>query len=409
MLGVVVLAGCTGSSSHAPTAPTVAAARSVLAGHAAAVLAHDRAHFLAALDPSAPARAYRAAQAAELTNLAGVPLSHWSYGVVGPVQDATAVHAAAARYEAPALLLHVTLRYALAGVDAVPTGHAQYLTFVAREGHTYLAGDDALAARGSVSWVGPWHYGPLTAARGRAALVLGPPAAAPLLRRLAAETDAAVAAVSQVWTAAWSRRVAVLVPASVAEFRALTGSAPADVSAVALTDGIDPGSGRAYGQRLVLDPAHLDALTPTGRGIVLRHEVTHLATAADTADIAPRWLAEGFAEYVGNRTSGQSVPVAAGELRDAVRHGAVPTALPDDGAFAGAGAALARTYEQSWLACRLIAQQAGVAGLVRFYRAVGTALAPRAEALADAFRSVLHESEGVFTGRWRSYLKTELS
>lgn len=28
---------------------------------------------------------------------------------------------------------------------------------------------------------------------------------------------------------------------------------------------------------------------------MLRHDITHLAAAADTADITPRWLVEGFA------------------------------------------------------------------------------------------------------------------
>ena len=47
-------------------------------------------------------------------------------------------------------------------------------------------------------------------------------------------------------------------------------------------------------------------LTAVGEQIVLRHEITHLATAADTADITPRWLVEGFAEYVANLGTGQT-------------------------------------------------------------------------------------------------------
>jgi hypothetical protein len=45
---------------------------------------------------------------------------------------------------------------------------------------------------------------------------------------------------------------------------------------------------------------------------------------------------------------------------------------------------------------------------VRFYRAVGTALAPRAEALAAAFRSVLHENQRAFENQWRAYLRAQL-
>jgi hypothetical protein len=311
------------------------------------------------------------------------------------------------------LLLHVTVEYELRGADSSPDRHDQYLTFVNRGGHTVLAGGNALAAQGTASWVPPWHYGPLIAARGSTSLVLGPPADRASLPRLAAELDDAVTAVSAVWGADWSRRVTALIATDSAEFRSLGGvprggSAP-DVSAFAVTGGVDAGTGRPYGQRLILDPTQLARLTRIGRGIVLRHEVTHLATAADTADITPRWLVEGFAEYVGNLGTGQPVPVAATELRAAIAAGRVPATLPTDTDFTAGGAPLARAYESSWLACRLIARRAGQAGLVRFYRRVGTALAPQAQALASAFRQVLHENEGAFRKQWRSYLKDLLT
>ncbi len=84
-----------------------------------------------------------------------------------------------------------------------------------------------------------------------------------------------------------------------------------ETSAAAVTDGIDSGTGRPYGQRLVLDPTPLAALSTVGERIVLTHEITHLATAAATADITPRWLVEGFAEYVANLHTGQPVATAA--------------------------------------------------------------------------------------------------
>jgi hypothetical protein len=138
------------------------------------------------------------------------------------------------------------------------------------------------------------------------------------------------------------------------------------------------------------------------------HEITHLASAAVTADITPRWLAEGLAEYVANLHTGQSVATAAAELRAQIAKGRLPTTLPSDAAFGASGSVLAAQYEQAWLACRLIATRAGQSGLLRFYRAVGTALAPRAEAVASAFRSVLHETQSAFVGQWRAYLRAQL-
>jgi hypothetical protein len=405
---MVLAAGCT-SAGQPAAGPDVARARAVLAAQAQAIRGHDRAALVATIDPSAAARAFRRKQRAALSNLAAVPLAGWRYGVVGPIHDGAAIRAARARYGAPVLLLHVRLEYRLGGVDTVPDSHDLYDVFTERDGRTYLAGDDALAATGSPSWVAPWQYGPLAIARGRSSLVLGPPADRPRLPGLARAVDAAIGAVSTVWGRGWSRRVAVLIPASAAEFSALTGSGVVDVSAAAVTGGIDAASGRPYGQRLVLNPGQLDRLSDVGEGIVLRHEVTHLASAADTSDITPRWLAEGVAEYVANLGTGQPVRVAAGELAAAVAAGSVPTALPGEDAFAGSGAALARAYESAWLACRLIAARVGAAGLVRFYRAVGTALEPAGPALADAFRTVLRESEASFTGQWRRYLEDQLS
>jgi hypothetical protein len=409
-LTAALVGGCTGSSgTNATSTPDVASARAVLARMAVAVRQHDRKAFLAAIDPAPSSAAFRAEQRQEFVNRANVPLAEWNYTVVGRIADRQAIVAARARYRVAPLLLHVTVQYRLRGIDSLASRHELYLVFVRRGGSTVLAGDDALAGQSTNSWLGPWHYGPLAAARGRASLVLGPSNDTALLHTLAGEVDSAVGAVTAVWGRAWSQRVAVIVPASAAEFTALTGSGVRDVSAAAVTEGLDPASGRPYGQRLVLNPEQLGTLTPVGRGIVLRHEITHLATATATADITPRWLVEGLADYVGNRGSGQDVRTAAAELHVAVAGGRLPAQLPTDSAFAASGAGLARAYEQSWLACRLIAQRAGQSGLLTFYRAVGAALAPRAQAVAAAFARVLHESQASFTRQWRAYLKDLLS
>lgn len=414
LLLAVLATACSGSSARTSNSrPSIASARAVLAAEATALLHRDRAAFGAAFDRSSAASAYRAEQLRGYDNAAHVPLGSWHYVIVGAIRDRAAQRQADRRYDAPVLLLHVTVEYRLRGIDTLPDRHDQYLVFVRRGGHTLLAGDGALTGEALRSWVPPWGYGPLVAHRGAASLVLGPPSDAGLLPRLATDTDAAVAAVTRVWGTGWAQRVAVLIPSSAAEFRSLAGFPSSgrspDASAVAVTTGIDSGTGRPYGQRLVLDPSQLARLTPVGRGIVLRHEVTHLATAAATADITPRWLIEGFAEYVANLGTGQSVRVAASELRQAVAAGHLPAGVPSDRDFAARGAALARAYEQSWLACRLIAQRIGQAGLVRFYRLIGSALEPRAQAVRDAFTTLLHESQRTFVRQWQRYLKDQLS
>ena len=332
---IAALTACTGSSSRAAAqAPGPAAVREVLTSFATAVRTHDRAQFLAALDPRE--QGFRAAQLTDYASLTRLPLRVWRYAVVGEIRDRAANRAAQRRYGESVRLVHVTLQYALREVDPQPDNHDQYLVFTERDGHTYLAGDDAATGENLRSWVGPWRYGPLVAVPGVRSLVLGPPADRVQLQQLAHDLDAAVSAVTAVWGSDWTQRVAAVVPASNEEYTALTGAAARETSASAVTDGIDSGTGRPYGQRLVVDPAQLDRLSPVGERIVLVHEVTHLATAAATADITPRWLIEGFAEYVANLHTGQPVAAAAGELRAAVRAGRLPTTLPGDSAFTAA-------------------------------------------------------------------------
>jgi hypothetical protein len=372
---------------------------------------HSARAFLADVDTSSRAAGFRGRQRAQIASLAAVPLQSWRYDIDSPVTDQAAIGASAKRLGAPVLIVHVSLSYALKFVDPRPTSRDLWWTFVRRPGRVVIAADDDLARTGGASWTGPWDYGRLLAVRGRASLVLGHPSDSGSLPRIAAAADAAVPAVTDVWGPDWTRRVAVLVPGSQREVSALLGASGAtltDISAVAVSDAGEPNGAPPSGQRLVLNPAALHRLSPIGLGIVVRHEFTHSASAASTGPSSPRWLVEGFADYVGNRGSGQSVRAAAPELRADVARGQLPAALPADAAFAAGGAGLPQVYEQSWLACRLVAAKAGPAGLVRLYRLVGASTdSPRA-AVAAALQATLRESPAAFTAQWRSYLRGQL-
>ena len=105
--------------------------------------------------------------------------------------------------------MRLSLRYALRGIDARPTSHDLWWTFVRRDGQVVAAADDALADAGGASWKGPWDFGPMAVVRGRSSLVLGPAALATQLPGIAAQVDAAIPAVTAVWGTSWTRRVAV--------------------------------------------------------------------------------------------------------------------------------------------------------------------------------------------------------
>jgi hypothetical protein len=389
--------------------PTPRQIRAMLTAHARAVQEHDRAAFLAGVDDQPPAAPLRQAQRSEYANLIRLPLTHWAY-LLGPRAQAPGAQAAARRRFGPsAVIYRVTLSYALRGIDELPSSQQLSWTFVRVNGRVVIADDTALAAVGGPSWRGPWDFGPLVVVHGAHALVVGHPRNRALLRPLAAAVSAAVPVVASVWGAGWARQVFVIVPASATESSADLGAAgaePAPVAAVAASDGIDPVSGKVLAPRLVVDPRRLAGLSTVGLQILLQHEVAHLADAAATSESTPTWLVEGFAEYVGNLGSGQSVPLAASELAARVRHGQLPRSLPAAADFGGAAAAAA--YQGAWLACRLIAARIGTAGLVQLYRAVGRSEAAPAAAADAGLRRYLHEDTRAFVRQWRAYLRSEL-
>jgi len=378
----------------------------VLTRHAAAVLARSPSAFLADVDTADTAADFRARQRAQIANIAQVPLQSWRYSVGAPVTEPAAGTAAAKRLGAPALIVRVSLTYALQVVDAQPSVHDLWWTFTRRHGHVYLAGDSDLAELGGTSWRGPWDFGPLVVARGASSLVLGHPQAASQLVPLPAIVDAVAPVVTAIWGTGWSRQVAVLVPASDAELSALAGSGSVltDISAITVSDAPDPVNGTRTGQRLVLNPSALSKLTAAGLRVVVQHELTHIASASATGQASPRWLVEGLAEYVANLGSPQPVSVAASELRKEVVGGTLPAALPSEADFAPGAARLPQVYEEAWLACRFIAARAGQDGLVTFYRLVGASPDVAATALSAALRQVLHLTPAAFTAQWRSYL-----
>lgn len=383
-----------------PTAAELAEAQALLDRRAGAISEHDRTAFLATLDPDQPDFVRR--QGAVFDALAAVPLSSWAYSL-DTSRAAAATPDMTGRYATRAFSAAVTLRYGLRGVDPRPSAQVQGLTFVRRGGIWLLGGDadrpDQPSARGL------WDFGPVVAVRGTSSLVLGHPGQLDLLRRTAAEADDAVGTVTSVWGRSWPQRVAVLVPAAQDELRALvpdTGDLTA-IAALSTADLDGPAGDRVpVGARIVLNPATWPGLSPTGRRVVLTHEVTHVATRPASGPRLPVWLAEGYADHVGYTRSGVAVTSAARELAADVRAGHVPAALPTDEDFDGANPALPQAYEASWLACELIGRRWGEARLQALLRAAGS------EPVSTAVPRVLGVSLDALTKAWQADLRSRL-
>ncbi|HEV7936002.1 MAG TPA: hypothetical protein VGP70_27270 [Actinomadura sp.] len=370
----------------------------VLTGRARAVRQRDRIAFLATV-ASAP-QSFRAAQERLFDNLISLPLGDWRQELGAAEPLATAKSGST---------LRVVLRYRLRGFDRAEAAHTQYLTFTRRPGAGWVITGDG-AARGLRDDPQIWDAGRLTVVRGRRSLVLGTRpdtgGVAQHTRRLhaiARRLDAAVPVVTAVVGDGWARRAVALVPADPAEAQRLVGGGQDLTRIAALATVSQDGSGGPPGEdRIVISPGTFDRLNALGRDVVLTHELTHVATGGARDGRTPMWLIEGLADYVGYKRTHIPVRSAARELRGEVVKGRLPAGLPGRQDFDSASGRLAQTYEEAWLACRMVAERYGQPALLRLYRVAGA----RPE---SALREVLGVDLARFTVMWRDYLRKELA
>ncbi|ATE53037.1 hypothetical protein [Actinosynnema pretiosum] len=404
-----------GAAPAGEDAPAGEAVRALLDRRARAVLERDEAAFTADLDPEADP-AFLAAQRGLFAALGGVPLAEWSYRVAGaggaagdessgdepggdePGRDERGGDESGGDERA----LTVLLSHRLSGVDE-RAGEKPLGYLFSRRGDRWLLTSDT--APGRTTWRGPWDFGPVRAGTARGGLVLAHPGGEAQAARALAELDDAVDAVTEVLGPRWSGRVAVLVPSGDAELRALVGDgfAGGGLAAVAVSDPVVPGRAPT-GQRVVLNPAVVAPLPDVQFRVLLRHEITHVATRASVVDGAPMWLLEGFADHVGYRGSGLPADQVAPALAARVRAGDPPSALPSDADFRGAGIDLA--YQEAWSFAEHLAQAHGEPALLALHDRL-TALGPAAAADLDAaLRATTGAGLTEQLAAWRGFLTT---
>jgi hypothetical protein len=418
-----------------PARPDQQAVDAILAGRARAVHDRDRTAFLATVASATPD--FQAAQRRLFDNLADLPLAGWRQQLETPEPVAA---------DASGSTLRLTLRYRLRGFDQGDVAHTQYLRFARLGAGWVIVGDGA--PQGLRDSPEIWDAGRLTVVRGRRSLVIGNhPAAAgtaaqdatqddtqdDTLREIARRLDAAVPAVTGVVGTDWHRTAVALVPADQRQAAELIGGGQGmdKIAALATTTdttapggtpggtggspggppggspGGSPGGGAPAGRRggedrIVIAPGTFARLSALGRDVVLTHELTHVATGGARDGRTPIWLIEGLADYVGYKSVRVTVRSAARELRGEVSRGRLPDRLPGRADFGAESDRLAQTYEEAWLACRLVAERYGEADLLRLYRAAG-------ERPETAFQHVLGIDERDFTAMWRGYLRETLT
>jgi hypothetical protein len=195
-----------------------------------------------------------------------------------------------------------------------------------------------------------------------------------LLARIATEMNGAAQAVTAFWGPDWPRDVVIVAAASDAEFGVLAGGGP-DIAATTTSERIMFASGAA-------------AMSDASLRIVVRHELFHYASRAETAADAPRWLVEGVADFVGRPP--QPRPPDAGNW-----------ALPTDADLSAPGPAGSQAYDRAWWFSRFVADAYGTATLRALYlRACG----PGHPDAATAVRDTLGVDLPTVLARWRHWL-----
>jgi len=203
---------------------------------------------------------------------------------------------------------------------------------------------------------------------------LGGERTASLLARIAAQMNDAAKAVTAFWGPDWPRDVLIVAAATDAEFESLARGGP-DTAATTTAERIMFAPGAA-------------AMSDASLRIVLRHELFHFASRADTAADAPRWLTEGVADFVGR-------PPPAGP-------GAAELAtIPTDADLDAPGPAGSGAYDRAWWFSRYVADTYGTTTLRALYlRACG----PGHPDTATAVRDTLGADLPTVLGRWRHWM-----
>jgi hypothetical protein len=404
-----------GTRSPNPTGsvptPSTAIVTDLLLRRARAVVDSDRDGWLSTVDHSVPGLA--AAQGALFDRLDSVRPSSWNYQLLSP--DVQLTSAERATLPPGAVLERVRLTYRLTPTAPEVT-HEQHLTLVPRD--TWLVGGTG---------AGPqqpdlWDLGPVTVARGTRSVVVAAAGSALSGVRTAAEADAAAARVDAVWGESWPRTAVLFVPADVSGMATLLGRSSAaglDQLAAVTTGESVRGAVRTSGDRVVLNPAGFAELTSTGRSAVLTHELTHVATRATSHTTPPRWVDEGFADYVAYLGTSLRPRDLAADLLDSPPALRGLRELPTDQQFDPTAGKVGTAYAEAWLAMRFVAQQGGTARVVDFYR-VATGLPalrswpkdqlpkksrPPTTSLERACVEVLGYVEPSFVRRWVVYVR----
>nr|WP_124711027.1 hypothetical protein [Gordonia insulae] len=310
----------------------------------------------------------------------------------------------------------VELHYALGGAatpgidepDVVVPGQL----VMARYGDAWKVVGDATVVGGTPAPTQLWDLPGLAAddvsTAGGTSVIASYPDTAAVVARARRLLPGSIAAVTEFWGADWPRRAVVVATDTPAEFRGLAQSSATDITGAAAAtvySRVDTDDRTAIGQRVILTPSAGELPEPA-LGVVLRHELTHVAARVVTAPGAPLWITEGVPEYVGRKGTYTRFEDAAPDLAMQIRAGELPTGLPADGDFAVDADRSMVAYQSAWSVAAYVADRYGEDDLKKLYTGVAGTDDPRRQ--DAAIKDALGVPRAELVAGWRRWLTDQV-
>ena len=321
----------------------------MLKRRAQAVLRHDKAAFLADVDPGNAG--LRRRQARFFDNLTALPLQTFTLQAPGATWPSDF---AAARFRRTAYIPYVEQGLQLRGFDPVPVTSNYALTFAQVDGGLRIVSDDDLADRESDrARNAPWDTTRIVVRRSKDALGIFDEASQASAGRIMSWTEQSLATVRRDVPEKWRGDVVVYALSSERLLRRM-GTRFLDRAAIAFPvfdDSDNPT--RRVATRVLINPKYLPRNEIEGT-YLLTHEITHVALASTSA-ATPTWVQEGMADYVATRGAAPSrwLPTEATAARARKGADAMPASTffgDDDPGF---------DYDLSLAACAYLARRFG--------------------------------------------------
>jgi hypothetical protein len=408
-------ASATGQRASAPTLAPVDRAEvlDLLRRRATAVVTGDEPGYAATVADSSGAAARRqlaafaAARALRVSRLeVALPVEQAPTPSTGStaLTSPTTATATARPTRGATTTVQADLRYRVDDLDTVDRTARVSVDLVVTDAGRWAVAAEEPTGPGAAP---PWLAMPdLRVRRGSHAVIAGSVPAA-RLDELARVVDGTLPTLRPQWarTPGW---VLVLAPATAEEADRLLGRSASDGPAVAATtEGPTGSDGRATGDRIVLDPTAYARLTPSGRAVVLTHELAHVAVRSTVPGRPAAWLAEGYADHVGYARADVPAARLLAPLLTRVRAGQVPTRLPGLAELQPASGDIEVPYLEAWQAVELLVDEHGEDAVRRLVSAgASTGADADAEAATDAaLETVLGTSRAAVTRAWQQRLR----